>query len=162
MVGVCLLDVQAAVVLIFTEVRAMLLGVGKWLCVALLLVPCSSNGQQPVTFACKFTAASDQDAKWGQKAKFPDSFAVRNTEFEMTFVATGKDAVTIYKEGKGTVPVKVLHTPFQGHLFVETTGNQNLIVTSIDKFGNAVSSRHLEMVDGWLMPAQLYGKCERR
>lgn len=134
----------------------------RWVCIAISMVPCSSSSQQPVTFACKFTTASDQDAKWGQKLKFPDSFAVRNAEFETTFVDTGRDAVAIYPTTKGTVPVKVLHTPFQGRLFVETTGNQNLIVTSIDKFGNAVSSRHLEMVDGWLMPSQLYGRCERR
>lgn len=117
----------------------------KSLLVAALLAPLVANAGT-VTKVCTF----DRHAS-------PDGFKKLGETFVMTFMTDTDTKKTYVVGNNGSEAVRV-EPQGQGVSFIEMTATGNLIVTTVDNHGTAVTSRNIIMA-GKLFPSQMYGKC---
>lgn len=112
-----------------------------------LLMPLLANAGT-ITKVCTFdrTASPDGFKKMGEP--FVLTF-MTDTDTKKTYVVgnNGSEAVRVQPQGQGL-----------GVSFIELTMTGNLMVTTVDDYGTAVTSRNVIMM-GKLYPSQMYGKC---
>jgi hypothetical protein len=114
--------------------------------IALLLAPMVAYAGT-ITKVCTFDRTASPD---GLKKSDPFVLTfVTDTETKKTYVVgnNGSEAVRVQPQGQGL-----------GVSFIELTMTGNLMVTTVDDYGTAVTSRNVIMA-GKLFPSQMYGKC---
>ena len=87
----------------------------------------------------------------------PDGFKKMGEPFVLTFMTDTDTKKTYVVGNNGSEAVRV-EPQGQGVSFIEMTATGNLIVTTVDNQGAAVTSRNIIMA-GKLFPSQMYGKC---
>lgn len=90
----------------------------------------------------------------------PDGFKKMGETFVLTFVTDTDTKKTYVVGNNGSEAVRV-EPQGQGVSFIEMTPTGNLIVTTVDNQGAAVTSRNIIMA-GKLFPSQMYGKCVQK
>jgi len=87
----------------------------------------------------------------------PDGFKKLSDKFVLTFVTDSSTKKTYVVGNNGSEAVRV-EPQGQGVSFIEMTATGNLMVTTVDQQGDAVTSRNV-IIAGRLFPSQMYGKC---
>ena len=130
----------------------------RWLSVSLIIIllAVAANAQPPVQWECTFTTAASYEGGNGS-ARDPNLFRVTPQALALTFLIV--DATGYIVGNNGASEVTMVTTDSDGLQFIERVASGALQITAVDKYGNAVHSRHTVGFDGVLLGAQYYGNC---
>jgi hypothetical protein len=101
---------------------------------------------ETLTFECNYPVFSDKDGSHKVKGSF-----------DLTFVVDTENGAAYVLGSQGSEKVHFLSTE-GGVSFIEITGSNNLMTTTIDKSGDTVHSRNT-IINGAIVPSQYYGNC---